>query len=324
MSSQTFSRRNKRVVKMIDLEGRIGLELGPLTTPIIRKDQADIYYLDHMSQADLKEKYKNEPVDPGKIVPIDYVLRNNSVKQSVGSKKFDYVIASHVIEHIPDVVSWLEDINSVLNDGGILSLVVPDKRFTFDLFREDTTPADTIGAYVDRLGKPSSSTMYSYATDYAKDIDTASVWNDREYYSKVAPERRWTREEALQMCRNNTFPETYIDTHCSVYTPESFLDITRELTRLKLINFEICNFIDTQEYELEFFVTLRKIKVNDENKDRIIKKIPKIKNYNIDTVRQIELEGKNELLSREVELLKNSLSWRVTEPLRKVKKILKG
>ncbi len=108
----------------------MGLEIGALSNPILTKSEANIYYADHLSATDLREKYADEPVEQDKIVPVDYVLGDKSLKSTIGRRRFDYVLASHVIEHIPDIITWLQDVSSILKPDGVLSLVIPDKRFT--------------------------------------------------------------------------------------------------------------------------------------------------------------------------------------------------
>lgn len=322
MFKKGFSVRNKRVIKMINLDNQIGLELGPLTSPVVKRDQGHIYYLDHMTQEELKEKYKNEPVYPDEIVPIDFTLKGGDIRRAVKGKKFDYIIASHVIEHVPDTISWLKDISSVLKTGGVLSLVIPDKRFTFDLLRKDTMPNEVIGAYIDKMIKPSSSMMYDFASHNAIGIDVASVWDNKELLCKRSPKFRWTKQEALDMCKISASSKAYIDCHCYVYTPESFLTIIKELTGLNLIDFEICNFMETQKYESEFFVSFRKTIINDKNKNSIINKIPKKKSINNE--KQLKkLHEDIRKLQTEIELLTNSSSWKITKPLRYINKFRK-
>lgn len=121
--------RRAHVIESIKLSGT-GLELGPLYSPILSKSETEVYYVDHASTRVLRKKYKNHPFDVGKIVDVDYVLNGKTLKKTITGSRFDYVVASHVIEHIPDIIGWLNDISSVLKTGGVLSLVIPDKRYT--------------------------------------------------------------------------------------------------------------------------------------------------------------------------------------------------
>lgn len=53
----------------------------------------------------------------------------------------DYLCSSHVLEHLPDPIRALYEWHRVLKPNGLLYLVVPDKRFTFDAPRP-VTPVD--------------------------------------------------------------------------------------------------------------------------------------------------------------------------------------
>lgn len=307
--------RNKRILHDINIKKQEGLEIGPLTAPVVRKEDGSIFYLDHMSLEELKKKYKKEPVDLDKICPVDYVLKQNSVAKTVAGKTFDYVIASHVIEHVPDMVSWLNDLGAVLKPGGVLSLVIPDRRFTFDIQRSLTEPSEVIGAYLDKTKKFTSASLYDFAVNYAKDIDTASAWSDPEYYIKNPPKNRWTKQEAWDMCQDNLKPDVYVDSHCYVFEPESFLKILLELTELGLLQFELAYFLETQENELEFYVSLKKTTPSKKRKEAMLKKlqtaIPK-------KMTRSELIKQNEQLQRDLTDIIQSSSWKITQPLRKM------
>ena len=103
----------------------------------------DIRYIDHVDTDELRARYATHVgFDIDAIVPIDYVT-HGSIYDTVGPDiPFDYVIVSHVIEHVPDVVGWLGDIRSVLSDDGVLSLAIPDHRRCFDALRSPTVTAD--------------------------------------------------------------------------------------------------------------------------------------------------------------------------------------
>lgn len=42
------------------------------------------------------------------------------------SQKFDLIVMSDVIEHLPDPFTYLEKLRSILNDGGIIFIITPD------------------------------------------------------------------------------------------------------------------------------------------------------------------------------------------------------
>lgn len=59
----------------------------------------------------------------------------------------DFIIASHVLEHLPSPLKALRSWYEALRPGGSLLLKVPDKRFTFDHRRERTPLTHLIEEY---------------------------------------------------------------------------------------------------------------------------------------------------------------------------------
>lgn len=62
--------------------------------------------------------------------------------------RYDFVAASHVLEHIANPLRALSEWKRVLAPGGVLIVIVPDKRATFDRRREYTTFDHLVADYV--------------------------------------------------------------------------------------------------------------------------------------------------------------------------------
>lgn len=304
--------RRDFILEKVKLKG-VGLEIGPLHAPIVGKDESEVYYLDHASQEELKKKYSRvnkrskDLVELDTIAPVDYVLKG-TIARTVGKKKFDYVVASHVIEHIPDTVSWLKDIASVLKPGGILTLAIPDKRFTFDITRNVSRPSDTIGAYFDKLTQAYTATVYDFTTEYRDKIVPKEVWShpNRDFRKKP---RMYTRKDAVKKSLENINPKIYVDIHCNVYTPYSFFEIVKELIELGLFDYEVAYFHDTEPNDLEFHVSLKK---SAKSKNQKLQTIPKLKPD--PSVKELQTEI--EKLRAQIEGYETSKSWKLTKPLR--------
>jgi SAM-dependent methyltransferase len=58
---------------------------------------------------------------------------------SISGRKYDFILASHVLEHIANPLRALEEWQRTLRPNGILLIIVPDKRRTFDHQRPFTT-----------------------------------------------------------------------------------------------------------------------------------------------------------------------------------------
>jgi len=110
-----------KILALIDFEKWRGLEIGPLMRPIITKDMGRVEYIDRATTEELRRWYSNnDQVDPASLVEVDHVWGSQTLFDCVGRERvYDYVVASHVIEHVPDLLGWLQEIASVLADGGI-------------------------------------------------------------------------------------------------------------------------------------------------------------------------------------------------------------
>src|SRR5262245_20390051 len=143
--------RQDLALAAIDRKGR-GLEIGPSFSPLAPKAEGfDVDIVDHLDQKGLVAKYKSHGVDVSRIEPVDFVWHAGRLGDLLKRPgHYDYVIASHVIEHLPDPLGFLSDVESLLKPGGVLALVVPDKRYCFDYLK----PVSTTGQVVDASLKP--------------------------------------------------------------------------------------------------------------------------------------------------------------------------
>lgn len=126
--------RDWRAEYTAHLSGR-GLEIGPLHRPMVKHEGMHVEYLDRHSVAELKVKYSELGDLP--LVEPD-IIDDAETMQTVPSAVYDFVVAAHVIEHMRNPLGALENWARVLKPGGLLYLVVPDKRATFDYRRVRT------------------------------------------------------------------------------------------------------------------------------------------------------------------------------------------
>lgn len=94
------------------------LEIGASYSPIAPRSEGwDTKIVDHANRAELVEKYKREPdVWVGRIEEVDFIWTEGSIADAIPQVfhgTFDCLIASHVIEHVPDLVGFLLDIISI-------------------------------------------------------------------------------------------------------------------------------------------------------------------------------------------------------------------
>src|SRR4051794_28223139 len=88
------------------------IEIGPSYNPVAAKaDGWQVTVIDHASQEELVAKYAAaEHVDAGRIEPVDIVWRGEPLHEIVDVARlggYAGLIASHVIEHVPDLIGFL-------------------------------------------------------------------------------------------------------------------------------------------------------------------------------------------------------------------------
>lgn len=143
--------RNQKLLMGCDMAST-GLEIGASYRPVAPKKAGyRVEVLDHASAEVLREKYKTQNVDISSIEEVDYVWSGEPLHELTGkSDYYDWIVASHVIEHTPDLISFLEQCEIMLKPGGLLCLAVPDHRYCFDVFRSVSTPGSVIQAFLEK------------------------------------------------------------------------------------------------------------------------------------------------------------------------------
>ena len=241
------------LTKNLKLEKQ-GLEIGPLHKPIIPKIGTGVLYADHLPTDKLRDKYRaDENVSNDQIQDVDIVVGASGLKDAVGSRRFHYVLASHVIEHAPNPLGWFNDIYGFMEPGGILWLAIPDKRYCFDRLRGLTTAADWVGAWLQKTTRPTPAQILDALSNIVKHHGNITwVGNIGPHDLTHARHPR----EALRIAVESLDSDEYLDVHCSVFTPGSFCNLLRQLSVFGLLDFYVADFHDSVRHE--FFVQLQK------------------------------------------------------------------
>ena len=247
--------RREKLISGLDLRHAVGIEIGPLDRPIIAKQDGEVFYVDHADTASLRNKYKGDPnVDDAAIVNVDAVWGAQTLQEAIGpDRKVDYIVASHVIEHVPDLITWLEELRTVLKPGGEVRLAAPDRRFTFDYIRRETTPADALNAHLARTRIPLPIAILDFCLNAAT-ISNVDAWECRLKPCRLKPFQ--TIDGAMDLARDSLENGNYHDVLCWVFTPRSFADLFAKLGEAGVIRLACREFHDTARYQIEFFVTL--------------------------------------------------------------------
>jgi SAM-dependent methyltransferase len=217
-----FARYSEQLLDWIRLSSLRGLEIGPLDKPLLLKSKYDVKYLDVFPEEKLVERCRPNPNrNENRIVPLDFVLGDSRISEVV-DQRFDYVVASHVIEHLPNLFGWLRDISKILSKSGKLFLVVPDRRFTFDMMRPRSSLGELIESDRNRLKKPSFRSVFDQRY-YHRQASSHDVWQAMQKGKKLHIEPSFDARNAFDFGKRSD--SEYLDVHCNVFEPDSFTEL---------------------------------------------------------------------------------------------------
>jgi GT2 family glycosyltransferase/2-polyprenyl-3-methyl-5-hydroxy-6-metoxy-1,4-benzoquinol methylase len=248
--------RSEILLAPVPRGGRI-IEIGPSYSPIAPKAAGwDVHTVDHLTREGLVAKYTGHPgVDVNCIEEVDYVWSDGPLSDAVPSAlhgTFDAIIASHLIEHSPDLVAFLDSAASLLKPEGVVVLVVPDKRYCFDYFQPLTTTGQVIEAHAERRSRHSQRVAFDHVA-YAVENGGVGAWGQH-------PSRGLRLvhpiEQARELFASMRTPRDYVDLHAWRFSPASFELLLLELARLDETDWRVNRI--TEAAGCEFFAWLRR------------------------------------------------------------------
>ena len=207
--------------------GRI-LEFSPYYRPLFPKSEGyDVDIVDVCDRKTLIERAKGNPniEDYSKIEEVDYICASNYA-ETIGKKnEYDYVVASHVIEHTTDIIQFLADCADMLKDDGIIKLFIPDKRYTFDYFREVTSTRIAIDRHMSSNKKIHSlGTVVEHDLRYCViDVSRTDMPNSAFCYVDDLVLQNSNSNSMIYKIKENILKfsdEKYIDVHSWIVTPK--------------------------------------------------------------------------------------------------------
>jgi SAM-dependent methyltransferase len=224
------------------------LEIGPFCSPLLKTERT--FYFDVLSSPALELRARQlghkDPVAP----VIHFVSAVGDL--SVVNRRFDYVLSSHCVEHQPNLVAHLQQVARVLNPGGRYFLLIPDKRYCFDHFMNESTIADVLDAYrADRKVHLLKSVIEHRALTTHN--DSWRHWAG----DHGSPERKMLKVRAA-VAEYEKAAGGYIDVHAWFFTPNSARILFAELLDIGLIELGIEQIYGTRRNANEFWLVLRK------------------------------------------------------------------
>lgn len=224
-----------------------GIEIGPSYRPLCPKSQGwNVMVVDHASREDLVAKYSAWHVDTTLIEEVDLVLGEAGIESIVPKQSYDYVLASHVIEHLPNPIGFFRAAADLLKPSGRLRLAVPDKRYCFDLLKPITTAGELIQAYVEKRRRHTFGQIVDALMMHVTcngEINFPRVGEADQLMLPHSP------AEAYRLATQASQSGEHFDVHGWVYTPSSFELIYRQLAEMRLLPFRLESVIADGRHE---------------------------------------------------------------------------
>ncbi len=245
--------REEKLLKPIDRSAR-GIEIGASHSPIAPKRLGfRVTTIDTLSKEGLLDKYKGHGVKLENIEDVDFVWRGESYAELLGERNsFAWILASHVIEHTPDIVAFLRDCEELLSETGVLSLAVPDKRFCFDHFRPISGLARVLDSHHLRAKGHTPGSIVEFMLNAVSKGGQIAWSSDQVGDFKFLCDLPAVRAHFQQA---SSVPMA-LDVHAWCFTPASFRLLIHDLNLLGLTTLRPVQFFPTEGHE--FFVALRK------------------------------------------------------------------
>ena len=224
-----ISRRNLFVARE-DLARRYlsgeGIEIGPMTTPLRVPPDVTVRYVDRLKRADLLRVEGQYSFNDLSLIPEIDVVDDAGSLATFADDSVDFVVASHVVEHLEDPLTALKNMLRVTRPGGVVLLTLPDARHHFDAARPRTSVEHVL-----------------------RDHEEGPHVSRREHYEEWARLIERFDEDDVEQ-RVAEFAADDARHHFHVWELEGFL-------RLILAAGLPCEIIHAQTYLTEFAVVLR-------------------------------------------------------------------
>jgi len=235
------------------------LELGALDMPTFEPQEAAVDYMDYYSDEEFRQIASkgglSRPLNS--LVSVNHVVKTKRFAAEV-SQRYDLIIAAHVIEHIPDPIAWLSELTELLEPGGRIFLAIPDRRYTLDYKRKETSPLDLVRAFRSDAKVPD---LYSIADFYfyKRNIHGREVWSDPGVVERKIAEPGPTLKEALEKAeRALASGSEHANVHCNVFSFPTFKEVWEGIKQVGLLPLELEQIADVQRDGNEFWVLLKR------------------------------------------------------------------
>jgi SAM-dependent methyltransferase len=217
-----------------------GLELGPGHLPFPGAEALDVTYVDRWKPDHFRELFPELDGDV-EVPDIDvYTDLDQQGLAAFSDDSQDFVICSHVLEHVAAPIALLEEMYRVLTPNGVLVLLLPDRRRTFDRYRPSTALDHLIREYLTDIRVVDDQHLFDFIT----------LAEPGEAYTRRPDD--WTRDEFYEWHRDRS-----IHVHC--WTEDEFDEVLAYCTDTLRFRWEIVDRLPLDDAGFEFGYAIRKV-----------------------------------------------------------------
>lgn len=238
----------------LDISGN-GLEIAPYFDPCLRAPKYNIMYTDYISNEEIQAKAAENPDVVHSPPLIDFTWNPGKPLKDCAPEglSFDYALASHVMEHVPNPIGWLNNVLSILKIGGRLAIFLPSKKFSFDCYRVETQYHQLVEWWIEQPPIPTTGQLIDFMGN-AISVYHDTVFNEEGVVVDGKP--HYGDSNAIDAGVFVYQNQNYLDVHCTVWNGSTFPDIFDRIIKNGLMNVSIDLVSEEQSEFLVIFTKL--------------------------------------------------------------------
>ena len=182
-----------------------GIEIGALHMPLPLPEGAKARYVDYLPVRQLRKHYPElRKLDLVNVAIVDNGERLTKVKDN----SVDFIIANHFLEHCRDPIGTIKVFYKKLRSNGVLFMAIPNKTYTFDMYRPITTYGHLLKEHSEYPSEAMHLEHCREVAQFTEGITESSLINKRAEELKASNysihTHVWTQKELTEMFHNIT------------------------------------------------------------------------------------------------------------------------
>jgi SAM-dependent methyltransferase len=248
--------REQLLRRSLDKSRMAGIEIGPFFNPLLPKAEGwRTTVVDYADETELRAIAANHsaPVireNAHRIEPVDIVWNREPLDElclRLRPDGYDFLVASNVIEHIPDLIGFLGQLSRILRPAGIVNLAIPDIRFCFDYFKPLSSTADLLAAHREKRRIHAPETIFEAFAYPAHVADNGAWLRSDSRVPVLVGSLAGAAAQYRPYCEGwAAGTQNYVDAHCWKFTPASFELAMLEVNALGLIDWMVADLAETE------------------------------------------------------------------------------